>query len=40
MNEIAIVTDSTANLPPEVAKEHDIHVLPLKIIWQGEVLRD
>ena len=40
MNRIAIVTDSTANLPPEVAEEHNIHVLPLRIIWDGKVLRD
>ena len=40
MNRIAIVTDSTANLPPEVAEKHGIHVLPLRIVWQGKVLRD
>lgn len=40
MNRIAIVTDSTANLPPEVVEEHNIHVLPLRIVWQGKVLRD
>jgi len=40
VNRIAIVTDSVANLPPRVAEEHNIHVLPLNIIWQGEALRD
>ncbi|MDY6876767.1 MAG: DegV family protein [Chloroflexota bacterium] len=40
MNHVAIVTDSVANLPPEVAEEYNIHVLPLRIIWDGKVLRD
>ena len=40
MNRIAIVTESSANLPPEVVEEYGIHVLPLKIIWDGKVLRD
>ncbi len=40
MKHIAIVTESSANLPPEVVEEYGIHVLPLKIIWQGKVLRD
>ena len=40
MNRIAIVTESSANLPPEVVEEYGIHVLPLRIIWNGQVLRD
>jgi len=40
MNRIAIVTESSANLPPEVVEEYGIHVLPLKIIWNDKVLRD
>jgi fatty acid-binding protein DegV len=39
MNQAAIVTDSAANLPGEPVKQHTIHVLPLKIIWRGQVLR-
>jgi DegV family protein with EDD domain len=37
---IAIVTDSAANLPPEVAEQNDIHVVPLSIVWGEETLRD
>jgi len=40
MNRIAIVTDSVANLPAEVTREYNIHVLPLKITWRGKVRRD
>ncbi|MDY7079337.1 MAG: DegV family protein [Chloroflexota bacterium] len=40
MSHIAIVAESSANLPPEVVEEYNIHVLPLRIIWEGEVLRD
>jgi DegV family protein with EDD domain len=29
-----------ANLPPGVAEKHNIHVLPLRIIWDGKALRD
>lgn len=29
---VAIVTDSTASLPPEVAAEHDIVVVPLQVV--------
>lgn len=31
MKKIALVTDSTADLPEELKKEYDIHVIPLKI---------
>lgn len=37
---IAILTDSTCDLPPEVAKQHEIHVIPLYVLWSGEQLRD
>jgi len=40
MSRIAIVTDSTANLHPEFIKCHNIQVLPLKIHWGEETLRD
>lgn len=40
MSEIAVVTDSASALPAEVVEQYGIRVLPLKIIWQGEVLRD
>jgi DegV family protein with EDD domain len=32
MPRVAVVTDSTASLPPEVAKEHDITVVPLQLV--------
>ncbi len=37
---IAVITDSAANLPPEVAAEHGIHVIPLRLIWGEEVFRE
>ena len=40
MSRIAIVTDSTANLPPEFIKDHNIQVLPLKIHWGDENFED
>lgn len=40
MQKIAIVTDSTANLPAEMLAGSPVTVLPLKIIWNGVVLRD
>jgi len=33
MNQFAVVTDSTSNLPPELAEEFDIPVIPLTIHW-------
>ena len=40
MQKIAIVTDSTANLPADMLAGLPVTVLPLKIIWNGVVLRD
>lgn len=40
MQKIAIVTDSTANLSAEMLAGNPVTVLPLKIIWNGVVLRD
>ena len=37
---IKIVTDSTADLPPELAKEQDISVVPLYLRFGQEVFRD
>ena len=36
----AIVTDSTCNLPPDLARERRIHVAPLYVIWGDDSLRD
>ena len=36
MKEVAIITDSIAAIPPEVAKKYDILVLPYHIIMDGK----
>lgn len=40
MPKIAIVTDSTANLPAELISQHNIQIVPLKIHWGEETLED
>lgn len=40
MGNIAIVTESASNIPPELAKEFNIHILPMTMVWQNEILRD
>jgi len=40
MARIAILTDSTANMPPEWVERFNILVVPLKIHWGGETLVD
>ncbi len=40
MSKVAVVTDSTSCLPPEIVKEYDIHVVPLYILYQGKSYRD
>lgn len=40
MSKVAIVTDSTAYLPDELARKYSIAVLPLSIIWEGVSYRD
>lgn len=35
-----IVTDSTCNLPPDLARERGIHVVPLYVVWGADSLRD
>src|SRR5260221_98933 len=40
MAQVKIVTDSTADLPPELARELDITVIPLTVHFGKEVLRD
>jgi DegV family protein with EDD domain len=37
---VKIVTDSTADIPPEVANELGIHVIPLYVHFGSEVYRD
>lgn len=40
MNKVAIVTDSTAYLPPALIEEYDIKVIPLAVIWDGKSYAD
>ena len=40
MKKIAILTDSTANLPLELVKQYNIRVIPLKIHWGSETFLD
>ncbi len=37
---IAIVTDSSANIPIELMQDLDIHVIPVWLIWDGKNYRD
>jgi DegV family protein with EDD domain len=37
---IKVVTDSTSDIPREVARDLDIEILPTSILWNGETLRD
>jgi DegV family protein with EDD domain len=40
MGKVAVVTDSTANLPPGIAEALDIPIIPLKVHWNGETYLD
>lgn len=40
MSKIAIVTDSTANIPQSIMSDYPISVVPLQVIWNGDVYRD
>ena len=37
---VALVIDSTANLPEEFVEKYNIYVIPLIVNWAGESLRD
>jgi DegV family protein with EDD domain len=37
---ITLVTDSTCDLPPALAAAHQIHVIPQRILWDGELYFD
>ncbi len=39
-NKVAVVTDSTANIPSEWISKYDIKVTPMTVIWGGEELMD
>ena len=40
MSKVAIVTDSTAYLPPDVVEKYEITVIPQVLIWGEETLLD
>ena len=41
MNQVKIVTDSTADLPPDLAAKYNITVVPLMVIFNdNEIFRD
>jgi DegV family protein with EDD domain len=40
MNKIALVTDSTANMPPAMVAQYQVHVIPVRIQWDEETLVD
>lgn len=40
MSRVAIVTDSAACVPADLARQYDIRVVPFPLIWGDEVLRD
>ncbi len=40
MSKVAVLTDSTAYLPPELLKQFNITVVPLSVIWGEQSYRD
>ncbi len=40
MNNIAVVTDSTSDIPRSLAKEYGISVIPLSVIHEGVIYKD
>ncbi len=40
MSKVAIVTDSTVNIPADLARGCPIHIAPLQVIWGSETYRD
>ena len=40
MSQIAVVTDSTTYLPPELVKKHNISIAPQVLIWGDKTYKD
>ena len=40
MNKVAIVSDSSAYIPKELVKEHNLTIVPLTVNWLGKSYRD
>jgi DegV family protein with EDD domain len=39
-SKVAVITDSTAHIPANLVAQHNIHVIPLTLNWEGESLLD
>jgi len=39
-NKIALITDSTCDIPEELVEKYEINIVPLTIVWGGEQYRD
>jgi DegV family protein with EDD domain len=39
-NKVKIITDSNTCLPPKLLEQHEITIVPLRLIFDGQVLRD
>ncbi len=37
---VAIIVDSTAYLPQDIVEKHNMHVIPLNLLWEGKSYRD
>jgi DegV family protein with EDD domain len=40
MSKVAVVTDSTAYIPPDMLKGLPVHILPLQLIWGNHIFLD
>ena len=40
MNKVAIVTDSTTAIPDDIAREHNLTIIPLSVNWDGKSYLD
>jgi DegV family protein with EDD domain len=40
VRKVAVITDSTCCLPPELVKKYDIRLVPIYIVYKGKSLRD
>src|SRR4030042_2494539 len=40
MNKVVVVTDSTAYVPPELVRRHELVVAPLYVNWDGKTYHD
>lgn len=40
MSKLHIVTDSTSDIPRELAEQYDINIIPIEVIFEGQTYRD